>query len=248
MRNMAKPSFAFLLLKEHPYGREMLKQLISEEFIPRIIITEDSAIADEEREKFLKRIEGNQIAETIESQLERLSKRGINVEHIEVAIHNSEEVMPHIRNMDLDIIVFGGTRIIRGEILDYPKDGVINSHPGLLPECRGSASPAWSVYHDIPVGSSTHFCDNGVDTGHLLLRREVPVKRGMKYEDLCYETLVLAGILMKEALMAYEEGRWSEMRRPQGDSPNPTFRNAPEEVLQVVYQKLEEESYAHYID
>ena len=245
---MAKPSFAFLLLKEHPYGREMLKQLISEEFIPRIIITEDSVIADEERKKFLKRIEGNQIAETIESQLEKLSKRGINVEHIEVAIHNSEEVMPHIRNMDLDIIVFGGTRIIRGEILDYPKDGVINSHPGLLPECRGSASPAWSVYHDIPVGSSTHFCDNGVDTGHLLLRREVPVKRGMKYEDLCYETLVLAGILMKEALMAYEEGRWSEMRRPQGDSPNPTFRNAPEEVLQVVYQKLKEESYAHYIN
>ena len=245
---MAKPSFAFLLLKEHPYGREMLKQLISKKFIPKIIITEDSVIADEEREKFLKRIEGNHIAETIEIQLGELSKRGITVEHVEVPIHNSEEVMPHIRDLDLDIIVFGGTRIIRGEILDYPKDGVVNSHPGLLPECRGSASPAWSVYHDIPIGSSTHFCDNGVDTGHLLLRREVPVKRGMKYEDLCYETLVLSGILMKEALMAYEEGRWDEMRHPQGDSPHPTFRNASEEILQVVYQKLDEETYAHYID
>ena len=245
---MAKPNFAYLLLKEHPYGREMLKQLISENFIPRIIITEDSAIADEEREKFLKRIEGNQIAETIEIQLGELSKRGFTVEHVEVPIHNSEEVMPHIKDLDLDIIVFGGTRIIRGEILDYPKDGVVNSHPGLLPECRGSASPAWSVYHDIPIGSSTHFCDNGVDTGHLLLRREVPVKRGMKYEDLCYETLVLAGILMKEALMAYEEGRWDEMRHPQGDSPHPTFRNASEEILQIVYQKLDEETYAHYID
>ena len=245
---MVKPNFAYLLLKEHPYGREMLKQLISENFIPRIIITEDSAIADEEREKFLKRIEGNQIAETIEIQIRELSKRGFTVEHVEVPIHNSEEVMPHIKDLDLDIIVFGGTRIIRGEILDYPKDGVVNSHPGLLPECRGSASPAWSVYHDIPIGSSTHFCDNGVDTGHLLLRREVPVKRGMKYEDLCYETLVLAGILMKEALMAYEEGRWDEMRHPQGDSPHPTFRNASEEILQVVYQKLDEETYAHYID
>ena len=245
---MPKPNFAYLLLKEHPYGREMLEQLISEDFIPKIIITEDSAIADEEREKFLKRIEGNHIAETIEIQLGELSKRGITVEHVEVPIHNSEEVMPHIRGLDLDIIVFGGTRIIRGEILDYPKDGVVNSHPGLLPECRGSASPAWSVYHDIPIGSSTHFCDNGVDTGHLLLRREVPVKRGMKYEDLCYETLVLAGILMKEALMAYEEGRWDEMRHPQGDSPHPTFRNASEEILQVVYQKLDEETYAHYID
>ena len=104
------------------------------------------------------------------------------------------------------------------------------------------------MYHDIPIGSSTHFCDNGVDTGQLLLRREVPVKRGMKYEDLCYETLVLAGILMKEALMSYEQGRWDEMKRPQGDSSHPTFRNAPEEVLQVVYQKLEEETYAHYVD
>ena len=245
---MPKPNFAYLLLKEHPYGREMLEQLISEDFIPKIIITEDSAIADEEREKFLKRIEGNRIAERIEIQLEKLSQKGIDVEHVEVPIHNSEEVMPHIRELDLDIIVFGGTRIIRGEILDYPKYGVVNSHPGLLPECRGSASPAWSVYHDIPIGSSTHFCDNGVDTGQLLLRREVPVKRGMKYEDLCYETLVLAGILMKEALMAYEQGRWDEMRQPQGESPHPTFRNASEEILQVVNQKLEEETYAHYID
>ena len=248
MRNMAKPDFAYLLLKEHPYGREMLKQLISENFIPKIIISEVSEIADEEREKFLKRIEGNEIAESIESQIDELSLSGINVEHVEVSIHNSEQVMPHIKELELDLIVFGGTRIIRGEILDFPKDGVINSHPGLLPECRGSASPAWSVYHDIPIGSSTHFCDNGIDTGQLLLRREVPVKRGMKYEDLCYETLVLSGILMKEALIAYDEGRWDEMRRPQEESPFPTFRNAPEEILQVVYQKLEDETYAHYVD
>ena len=245
---MAKPDFAYLLLKEHPYGREMLKQLISENFIPKINISEVSEIADEEREKFLKRIEGNEIAESIESQIDELSLSGINVEHVEVSIHNSEQVMPHIKELELDLIVFGGTRIIRGEILDFPKDGVINSHPGLLPECRGSASPAWSVYHDIPIGSSTHFCDNGIDTGQLLLRREVPVKRGMKYEDLCYETLVLSGILMKEALIAYDEGRWDEMRRPQGESPFPTFRNAPEEILQVVYQKLEDETYAHYVD
>jgi hypothetical protein len=53
---------------------------------------------------------------------------------------------------------------------------------------------------------------------------------------------------MKEALMAYEQGRWDEMRKPQGESPHPTFRNASEEILQVVNQKLEEETYAHYID
>jgi|TARA_B100000902_G_scaffold10483_3_gene12728 methionyl-tRNA formyltransferase len=245
---MAKPRFAYLLLREHPYGREMLRQILSEGFIPSIIITEDSEIADEEREKFLIRIEGNEIAPTIDEQLSELENQGISIPHIQVPIHNSEQVMPHIRDLTLDLIVFGGTRIIRGEILDHPYDGVINSHPGLLPECRGSASPAWSVYHDIPIGSSTHFCDNGIDTGELLIRREIEVKRGMTYEDLCYETLVLAGVLMKEALMSYQERRWDEMRRPQGTSEFPTFRNAPEEILQVVYEKLKQETYAHYID
>ena len=70
----------------------------------------------------------------------------------------------------------------------------------------------------------------------------------MTYEDLCYETLVLAGVLMKEALMGYEEGRWDEMRHPQGESEHPTFRNASEDVLQVVYEKLAEQKYAHYVE
>ena len=240
---MAKPRFAFLLLKEHPYGREMLKQILSEGFIPEVIIEEDSEIGTEEREKFLKRIEGNPIAPEISTQIE-----GKEIPHVTVSIHNSEKVMPHIENLDLDLIVFGGTRIIRGDLLDFPKDGVINSHPGLLPDCRGSASPAWSVYHDIPIGSSTHFCDNGIDTGDLLFRREIPVKRGMSYEDLCYETLVLAGVLMKEALIAYEEGRWDELRRSQGESQWPTFRNAPQDILDKVYEKLENQTYQHYVD
>ncbi len=53
---------------------------------------------------------------------------------------------------------------------------------------------------------------------------------------------------MKEVLMAYERGQWNEMRRPQGESEHPTFRNAPDEVLEVVYKKLEEQTYAHYVD
>jgi methionyl-tRNA formyltransferase len=240
---MAKPRFAFLLLKEHPYGREMLRQILSKGFVPEIIIEEDSPIADEEREKFLKRIEGNPIAPTIEEQAR---ENGVALETVD--IHKSPQVMPYLEKLDLDLIVFGGTRIIRGEILDYPRHGVVNSHPGILPDCRGSASPAWSVYHDMKIGSTCHFCDNGIDTGEILLKREVPVRRGMNYEDLCYETLVLSGVLMKEALMAYDEGRWSDMRQPQGESEHPTFRNAPEEILEAVREKLEKQTYAHYVD
>ena len=43
---------------------------------------------------------------------------------------------------------------------------------------------------------------------------------------------------MREALEAYSKDEWGEMRRPQGDSDHPTFRNASDEVLQVVRKKL----------
>ena len=74
------------------------------------------------------------------------------------------------------------------------------------------------------------------------------MKRGMTYEDLCYGTLVLSGVLMKEALIAYDKGEWTEMRRPQGASDFPTFRNAPEEVLEVVRERLSKQEYGHYVD
>ncbi len=77
-----KPRFAYLLLKEHPYGREMLRQLLSEGFVPSVVITEDSEIATEEREKFLKRIEGNDIAPEVSTQLAELEAKGIIVKHV----------------------------------------------------------------------------------------------------------------------------------------------------------------------
>lgn len=246
---MKSPVFAFLLLREHPYGREMLRQLLAAGHCPALIIEEDSPLADVEGEKFLQRIEGRSSAPTIAGQA---AAHDIPVHR--VPVHRSEVLLDLLEDLEvtgprqLELIVLGGTRIIRGEILSHPSHGVINSHPGLLPECRGSASPAWSIYHDIPVGASTHFCDAGVDTGDLLLRREFPVRRGMVYEDLCQGTLELAGTLMREALDAFVDGRWAELCHAQGDSPWPTFKNAPDDVLAIVRHKLAAGTYAHFVD
>lgn len=221
----------------------MLRQLLAAGHVPALIIEEDSPVGDVEREKFLARIEGHPLPPSLTSQAD-----AHDIEVRQVPIHQSDTLMEHLGALDLDLIVLGGTRIIRGEVLGHPRHGVINSHPGLLPECRGSASPAWSVYHDIPVGASTHFCDDGIDTGDLLMRRVLPVRRGMTYEDLCHGTLVLAGTLMTEALDALARGGWDGIRRPQGDSLWPTFKNAPEDVLAAVRAKLADGSYAHYAD
>ncbi|MCK5794813.1 MAG: hypothetical protein KAH12_08895, partial [Anaerolineales bacterium] len=53
--------FAFLVLEDHPYGREMLRILLEKDLIPSMIIQEVSAVGDEEREKFLTRMAGQPV-------------------------------------------------------------------------------------------------------------------------------------------------------------------------------------------
>ncbi|TFH14679.1 hypothetical protein E4H04_09800, partial [Candidatus Bathyarchaeota archaeon] len=139
-----------------------------------------------------------------------------------------------------------GTRIIRKRILEIPKDGMLNSHPGLLPDVRGSASPAWSVYYDIPIGSTCHFIDPNIDTGDIVGRRVIPIHRGDTYEKLCWLTLVEAGTLMTEAVTAWKKD--ALVRTPQGESELPTFQVPPEEVMETVHQKLRDHTYKHYVD
>jgi phosphoribosylglycinamide formyltransferase-1 len=221
----------------------MLDQLVRAGHIPDLILEEVSRIGDVEREKFLVRIAGHPLAPSISQQA-----LDYDIPLRPVRAHNDEHCLAPIRVVDPGLLVLGGTRIIQGELLAAARDGVLNSHPGLLPECRGSASPAWSVYHDIPIGSSCHFCTAEIDQGDLVGRRELPVYRGDRYEDLCYRTLVMAGTLMTEALGNHADGRLAFRRRPQGPSPHPTFRNMPDELLAEVRRKLVEQTYAHYAD
>ena len=238
---MNAPRTAFLLLEEHPYGREMLRQLLEAGFPPALVLEERSEVARVEREKFSERIGEHRLPPSVAELV-----RAEALVHARVADHRKSECLAAVRAVQPELILLGGTRILRGELLQVAPLGMLNCHPGLLPECRGSASPAWSVLHDLPVGSTCHFCDAGIDTGDLLLRRQLPVRRGMTYEDLCYGTLVLSAELMVEALRSYLDGRWHELRRPQGSSGHPTFKNAPQEVLAKVRDKLSRGTYAHF--
>lgn len=42
-----KIHFAFLILEEHPYGREMLRILLENDLAPSLIIQEVSTVGDE---------------------------------------------------------------------------------------------------------------------------------------------------------------------------------------------------------
>lgn len=71
------------------------------------------------------------------------------------------------------IISFGYRHIIKQEIIDLFPDKIINMHISLLPYNRGADPNLWSYLENSPKGVTIHKIDNGLDTGDIILQKEV---------------------------------------------------------------------------
>lgn len=233
--------FAFLVLEEHPYGREMLRILLERDLVPSIIIQEVSEVGDVEREKFLKRMAGQPVPPRL-TQLVAGKKIPVYC----VANHNDNTCRELLAAEKPDVLALGGTRIIKPSILENPRRATVNAHPGLLPWLRGSASVGWALYKDMPQGATVHFIDPGIDTGDIIVRRELPVSRRDTYESINARVATLAGELMAEALTFLTNG--DAPREPQDRNVGETFKVIPDDLLEEGKQRLADGRYSHFAD
>jgi methionyl-tRNA formyltransferase len=234
-------NFAFLVLEEHPYGREMLQTLLNNRLTPRIIIQEVSSVGDLEREKFLNRMAGQPVPPRLTELI-----TGKKIPFYCVANHNDINCKEILEENAPDVLVLGGTRIIKPQILEIPHLATVNAHPGLLPILRGSASVGWALYKDLPQGATAHFIDPGIDTGDIIVKRELPVYHHDTYESLNYRIARLSAELMAEALKLIESG--SPPRIPQDTSIGETYKVIPDDLLEEGKRRLAAGLYSHYAD
>jgi len=79
-------------------------------------------------------------------------------------------------NPDMIIVVAYG-QILPSEIIHMPRLGCINLHASLLPRYRGAAPVNWAIINgDKTTGITTMLMDEGMDTGPILLQREVEIR------------------------------------------------------------------------
>ena len=127
------------------------------------------------------------------------------------------EAIEEIRKMEPDVIVvvaFG--QIIPKEILDMPKYGCINVHASLLPAYRGAAPIQWAVMNGDEVSGVTIMkMDEGLDTGDMLTKVEVPLAADETGGSL-FDKLAAAGAkLLVETLPKLEKGEVTPEKQPE---------------------------------
>jgi methionyl-tRNA formyltransferase len=95
---------------------------------------------------------------------------------------------------DLNVMAFV-TSILPDSILNYPKMGTIQYHPSLLPKHRGGSAINWAIINgETKTGITIFWPDRGVDTGPILLQKEVEISPDDTVGSLYFEKLFPLGI------------------------------------------------------
>ncbi len=112
-----------------------------------------------------------------------------------------EEIRPEA------IVVVGYGRIIPQWMIDLPPLGNINLHGSLLPKYRGAAPIQWAIAMGESVtGVTSMKIDAGLDTGPMLLQRQLPIGPEDTAETLAPRLAALGAPLMVETLRGLEAG------------------------------------------
>src|SRR5271165_1009816 len=117
-------------------------------------------------------------------------------------IKNNQEFRAQLESLAPEaIIVVGYGRIIPQWMIDLPKLGNLNLHGSLLPKYRGAAPIQWAIANGERVtGVTTIRLDEGLDTGDMLMQREMAIAPDQTAADLYPLLAEMGAVLMVETL------------------------------------------------
>jgi methionyl-tRNA formyltransferase len=142
--------------------------------------------------------------------------RGRNLPLFQPEVINRE--VDRLRHVNPDVIVvvaFG--QILSQELLEVPRLGAVNLHASLLPKYRGAAPIQWALIRGERVtGVTTFLLDEGLDTGPILLQREVPISEEDTAGTLEGKLSEIGAEVMLETLRGLQESTITPI--PQDDA------------------------------
>ena len=117
---------------------------------------------------------------------------------------------------DLIAVVAYG-KILPKNVIDFPKYGCINVHGSLLPEYRGAAPMQRAIIDGKEkTGITIMYMAEGLDTGDMLYKKELPIKETDNFENIHDGLGILGANMLVEIIPMLREG--SATRTPQDDT------------------------------
>jgi methionyl-tRNA formyltransferase len=121
---------------------------------------------------------------------------------------NSPEFLSQLATFDCDLFVsMSYNQIFKKQIIDLPKNGIINCHAGKLPFYRGRNILNWVLINgEKEFGITTHFVDEGIDTGDIILQRAYPIKDTDDYSILLAKAYLECPEILYDSVKLIQRG------------------------------------------
>ncbi len=126
-----------------------------------------------------------------------------------------EDFMEEMRKLEPDVgVVIAFGQILPKAFLELPKYGCINIHASLLPKYRGAAPVQWAVIEgEEKSGLTTMLMDVGIDTGDMLLQKEILLDKKETGGSLFDKLSRMGGELIMDTLKLAEEGSLTPIKQ-----------------------------------
>lgn len=135
--------------------------------------------------------------------------RSAGIPNIDTAALNEDLPFQRFVALQPELLVFAYvTDIVRKRVLEVARRGAIQFHPSLLPQHRGRTAMNWSLISgEERTGLTVFWVDEGMDTGPILLQRDVTIGREDSVGSLYFERLYPMGVdALVEATRLVREG------------------------------------------
>jgi len=145
-----------------------------------------------------------------------------NVPFALVKDHNEPSALELMRHSAPDVIAFCGGGLIRKDMLDMARLGVLNCHMGPLPEYRGMDVVEYPLIEcgegqRPSLGLTLHRMDRGVDTGPILFVKHFDLQPGDTFLSIRQRMSAMMADCMLEALCGLRDGSLDFQSQPAGD-------------------------------
>lgn len=145
---------------------------------------------------------------------------------------NDQENVDLIKEIEPDyIFVIGLSQLVKKEIIDTAKIGVVGFHPTALPKMRGRAANVWQVLlgiHEAKV--SLFFIDEGTDSGDILGQEPYLIEDTDYAEDVGRKIDEAAGRLSRRVLRQMMDGTLRPIKQNEEEATY-LLRRSPEDGL-----------------
>jgi methionyl-tRNA formyltransferase len=105
----------------------------------------------------------------------------------------SEEFLKDLSSLNANLQIVVAFRMLPKAVWQMPEYGTFNLHASLLPNYRGAAPINWAIINgETKTGVSTFFIDEKIDTGEMILQKEINIEPDENAGSL-HDKLMAAG-------------------------------------------------------